>query len=415
MISSVSRFFSRTLDNGLRVVVEVMPDVPSAAAGFFACTGGRDEVPQEAGVSHFLEHMCFKGTPQRHWEQITVDLDALGSTYNAYTTKDRTFYYGWVPADRIEPQIEILADMMRSTIPQEEFDMEKKVVLEEIAMAADSMDSQAYDFMHERIYGDHALSWPVLGYAETVSNMTRDQMASYFERRYAPNNLVLIVAGRVDPDRIFDLAAELTAEWPATREQSQRRAPTFTPGASCKVIEKYNQQVVSAVFPAPGGMHDDSEISEAVASILGGDNSPFYWEIVQEGIAPRAGVWRVDYAECGLMMLYGECDPQQCEALTDAMVHQAKKMAADGISEEAVQRVRNRRRTSLAIESEAPYYRINQILDDIDYRDVPQTVEERLAEVDAVTPQRVAEYLEAYSLIEGGHFISVGPRDWLPE
>jgi predicted Zn-dependent peptidase len=125
-------------------------------------------------------------------------------------------------------------------------------------------------------------------------------------------------------------------------------------------------------------------------------------------------VFRVDYAECGLMMLSGECDPDSCGTLAEAMQREAAKMAREGARETAVQQVKNRRRTGLAIESEAPYYRLNQILDDIDYRGRPLTVQERLAQVDAVTPRTIAEYLERHPITDGGHFISVGPRDWLP-
>jgi predicted Zn-dependent peptidase len=409
-----SPFITHTLKNGLRVVIEVMPDVPSAAAGFFARTGGRDEQPADAGVSHFLEHMMFKGTARRSWREITVDFDKLGSTYNAYTTKDRTFYYGWVPARHIEAQIEILADMMRSTLPAAEFEMERNVVLEEIAMAADSIDSLAYDYMHARIYGDHALSWPVLGFDATIRPMKREQMLGYFERRYAANNLVLIVAGRVEPQDIIRLAERLCGDWPVAAESNGRQAPTFHTGRSCRVHERFNQQVLAAVYPACGGTDAWSETADAVAAILGGDNSPFYWDIVQKGVAPRAAVFRVDYAECGLMMLSGECDPDSCGTLAEAMQREAAKMAREGARETAVQQVKNRRRTGLAIESEAPYYRLNQILDDIDYRGRPLTVQERLAQVDAVTPRTIAEYLERHPITDGGHFISVGPRDWLP-
>ena len=188
-------FVDHTLSNGLRIVMEVMPDVKSAAAGFYARAGGRDETPELAGVSHFLEHMCFKGSAKRTWRQITVDFDDMGSTYNAYTMQDRTFYYGWVPANRIAGQIELLADMMRSILPTDEFDMEKKVVLEEIAMSNDQLEHLAYDFLSEQVFAGHPLAWPVLGYEQTVRDMTRDQMHDYFLRRYAPNNLVLVAAG----------------------------------------------------------------------------------------------------------------------------------------------------------------------------------------------------------------------------
>jgi len=199
MSNPANTFHFHNLPNGLRVVIERMPGVRSAAAGFLARTGARDETPDLAGVSHFLEHMCFKGTPRRTWEQINIEFDRMAVDYNAFTSEERTFYYGWVRTAEIGNQIELLADMMRSRIPPEEFDMEKKVVLDEIARSNDQNMHVAYDFLHGRVFKEHPLSWPVLGYEQTVGDLTREQMQAYFRWRYAPNNLVLIVAGQVEP------------------------------------------------------------------------------------------------------------------------------------------------------------------------------------------------------------------------
>src|SRR6185436_16739746 len=188
-------FVQETLPNGLTVVMEIMPHVQSAACGFLVKTGGRDDPAEMAGVSHFLEHMCFKGTPHRTWNDINVAFDELGAHYNAYASKDRTFYYGWVRAEDFDKQLELLADMMQSTLPAEEFDMEKKVVLEEIAMSNDDLVSNAYDFLYESVCAESSMAWPVLGYQKTIEQMARDKMHAYFKRRYSPENLVLVIAG----------------------------------------------------------------------------------------------------------------------------------------------------------------------------------------------------------------------------
>lgn len=394
--------------------MEVMPDVNSAAAGFLARTGGRDEPAHLAGVSHFLEHMCFKGTARRTWRDITVHFDEMGSTYNAYTMKDRTFYYGWVPSESIDRQIELLADMMRSTIPAEEFDMEKKVVLEEIAMSGDQIENLAYDFLNEQIYPGHPLAWPVLGYEQTVRSMSRDQMYDYFVNHYAPNNLVLVVAGRIEPSHIIDVAQQWCSSWEARTPPDPRTRPLFAAGASARVYDRFKRQELAWVFPSVGGADPLDESAAALTAILGGDNSRFFWNIVQEGICPHAGVWRVDHEDCGTLVMSGECEPQRCGELFDAMRIEADKLTRDGATEEEVQRVRNRRRTALAIEAESPYYRLGQLLDDIEFHGAPRTVGQRLAQVDAVTPRTIAQYLERYPITEGGHVVSVGPRDWKP-
>ena len=145
-------FVSHTLDNGLRIVIEVMAGVRSAACGFLARTGSRDEDRALAGASHFLEHMCFKGTHNRTCAQINIAFDEMGAFYNAFTSKERTFYFGWVRHGDLYRQMELLADMMRSAIPPAEFDTEKNVVLEEIAMSNDQITHLAFDFLHEKVF-----------------------------------------------------------------------------------------------------------------------------------------------------------------------------------------------------------------------------------------------------------------------
>ncbi len=401
-----------TLPNGLRIVIERMPHLTSAAAGFLARTGARDETPELAGVSHFLEHMCFKGTAKRDWHEISVAFDDIGSMYNAFTSVDRTFYFGWVPKNSITDQIEILADMMRPALPEEEFKTEKNVILEEIAMAKDSLDHVAFDFMLERIFEGHSLAWPILGYDSTVSALTRDQLHAYFERRYAPDNLALIVAGNVDPAEIIATAEKLCGDWTPSGTQHDRALPEIKSGVASRVVDRFNQQLVALSYRAPGATDPLAETAQVATSILGGGNSRFYWNIVQAGISPHAGVFRFDLSDCGLTVLTGQSDAGDIEELTDAMRTEASKICKTKVDEKEVQRVKNKRRTSLAVESESPYHRLTQIMDDVDYRGAPRTVEQRLAAVEDVSVDSVAAFLEKYPIDSDGYLISVGPRNW---
>ena len=400
------------LANGLRIVIERMPGIKSAAAGFLARTGARDETSHLAGVSHFLEHMCFKGTGMRDWHEISVAFDDLGSIYNAFTSNDRTFYYGWVPNRRIEEQIELLADMMRPALPPDQFDTEKQVILEEIAMSKDSIEHVAFDFLLERVFEGHPLAWPILGYDRTVGDLTRDQLHQYFERRYAPDRTVLIVAGNVDPAHIIDLAGRFCGHWKSSQDRSQRSVPKIRTGSATRVVERFNQQLVVLNFEAPGATDPMHETARAAVSILGGGNSRFYWNIVQAGLSPHTNAFRFDLDDCGLTILSGQTDPEGIEKLTDAIRREALRICGEKVRENEVQRVKNKRRTSLAVESESPYHRLTQIMDDVDYRGAPRTVEDRLAAVEAVTVDTVAEFFECYPIDREGYLISVGPRDW---
>lgn len=408
-------FVQERLDNGLRIVIEVMPNVQSAACGFLSRTGSRDETPDLAGVSHFLEHMCFKGTPHRTWREISVEFDEMGSTYNAFTTKDRTFYFGWVRARDVERQMALIADMMRSSLPPDEFATEKKVVLDEIARSRDQLEDLAYHLLHEKTYEGSSMAWPVLGYEAALLNLERHQMDEYFRRRYAPDNLLLVVSGNVSPESIIAAARRLTADWPpGVGPIPPRTPPVPRAGTAVHPVERFNQQAILIAFPAAAATDDACEDAAAAAAILGGENSRFYWNIVQAGIAPRASVMYEDYQDCGLMVLYGFGEPDHAERLSEAMQKEAECLIREGVEPREVERVRNKRRTAFAAEAEAPYHRLLQIMDDVDYRGRPRTVEERLERVSRVTPESIAAYLKRFPITGDGQFVSVGPRRWPP-
>lgn len=410
-----SPYTLHTLDNGLRVVIERMPQVPSAAAGFLVLTGARDETSELAGVSHFLEHMMFKGTSKRTWREVTRDFDRMGSTYNAFTSEDHTVYYGWVRKADVGDQIELLADMIGSTLPPEEFEMERKVILEEIAMSKDQLEHVAFDFLQEKVFAGHPLAWPILGYERTVGSMTRDDMMAYFRRRYSPDNIMLVAAGDVEPQEIIDLAERFCGSWKPARDGWKRGTPKMHSGSDVLVADRFKQQVLALTFPSVGAADELSETASAVATILGGENSRFYWNIMQAGLSPRSGAAHVAYSDVGMMILYATGQPEKCEEVLDALRKEAEAITRQGVQPHEVERVKNRRRTSLAVEAEAPYHRLTQLMDDVEYRGYPRSVEQILAEVDAVSADSIHEYLTRYPITKRGHLASVGPREWPKE
>ena len=320
------RFFTHELPNGLRIVIECMEGVRSVATGFLSRTGARDEAPAIAGISHFLEHMCFKGTQKRSAADINLDFDRIGGHPNAFTSHDRTFYYGVTRTADLETQIEILADMMRSILPADEFDMERKVVLEEIAMSNDQIEHVAFDLILEKVFEGCSLSWPVLGYEHTVGALTRDQMYGYFQSRYTAENMTLVVAGNVEPERVIEIATKYCSQWERGSAKPPRAAPVIRTGQAVKTTDRFNQQIVAITFAGPGGSDSMHETAGAVASILGGGNSRFYWNIEQAGLSPHAGAYRLDFADCGMLILMAQCEPENTEKVIETLRSEAKEM-----------------------------------------------------------------------------------------
>ncbi len=403
------QFTISKLSNGLDIAIERMEGVKSVGAGFLVKTGARDETSDLAGVSHFLEHMCFKGTPNRSAAQLNIDFDRIGGNPNAFTSHDRTFYHGLARSTDFSRLLEILGDMMHSTLPPDEFDMEKNVVLEEIAMSNDRIEHVAFDQIIESVFKGNSLSWPVLGYDRTVKAMSRDQMNDYFQTRYTPANMVLVVAGAVDPQEVIAEAEKMCGHWQAGEPRPDRTKPVMGKGIVQKTIDRFNQQVVAITFEGPGAIDPLHDTAEAAASILGGGNSRFYWNIEQTGLAPYAGAYRLDFGDCGLFILMAQCDPQNTERVIEALRKEAKEFATGPVSEEEIQRVKNKRRTGLAVEGESPHHRLVQVMDDVDYRGKPRTVEDRIAAVNAVDRDSLHDLFDAFPVDGEWLLVSVGP------
>jgi predicted Zn-dependent peptidase len=207
------RFRQHTLANGLEIIAECNPAAYSAAIAFFVKTGSRDETTALSGVSHFLEHMAFKGTPTRSAADVNRELDEMGAHSNAFTSEEQTAYYITVLPEYQDRALDLLSDMMRPSLRPADFETEKQVILEEIAKYDDQPPFGAHEKSMALHFQEHPLSRSVLGTLDSVSALSPDQMRGYFECRYVPNNLTLAAAGNVDFDRLVRLAERRCGGW----------------------------------------------------------------------------------------------------------------------------------------------------------------------------------------------------------
>ncbi|MDA0748649.1 MAG: pitrilysin family protein [bacterium] len=408
-----SVFSTHTLNNGLKLVFESIPRIHSAALGFYVHTGSRDEPTELAGVSHFLEHMCFKGTAKRDWRQLTLDVDDLGAMWNAYTWWEGTAYFHWVQSERAADSVEILSDMMRSTIPQEEFDMEKKVILEEIAMYRDQPDALIADELIQDAFAGHPLGQSVLGTPETIGALTRDQMADYFRRRYAPNNLTFVITGNFDRDEIIEAVEAQCGSWEAQESGRHQERPAFHRTRRAELREGTAREHIAMAFPAPADSDGWAMTAELLSAYLGASsNSRFFWSIIQQGLADEATSNYYGFSDTGLFYIYTSVDPDNAQVVLDVM-RTEMEMLRQGVDAEALARARTKRATSLVTSGENGLRRFSQIVGSMSTGTPLKTLEEELAEIDAVTPERIAEYLEAYPLDGEPALVALGPMESL--
>src|SRR5215831_19832916 len=192
------QFHKHRLDNGLEIIAETNDDAHSMSVAFIVRTGSRDETDEVAGVSHFLEHMCFKGTPRRSADDVNREFDEIGAHYNAFTSEECTAYYASVLPEYQESSVDILADILRPSLRPDDFDMEKKVIQEEIQMYLDQPPFGMDDRIKVLHLGHHPLARSVLGTSQSITDLSREQMHKYFAQRYSPGNMFVAAAGRID-------------------------------------------------------------------------------------------------------------------------------------------------------------------------------------------------------------------------
>ncbi len=404
-----SPFSTHMLDNGLQLVFESIPRINSAALGFYVHTGSRDEPAELAGVSHFLEHMCFKGTANRDWRQLSLDVDDLGAMWNAYTWWEGTAYFHWVQSERAADSAEILADMMRSTLPEDQFDMEKKVILEEIAMYRDRPDALIIDELIQEAFAGHPLGQSVLGTEDTVGSISRGQMADYFQKRYAPDNMTFVITGRFDRDEMIRATETHCGGWQSHEAVREQMEPGFRPAK--RVLERPNviREHIALAYPAPPDSDEWATTSDLLAHYLGAaSNSRLFWSVIQKGLADEASADFCGFSDTGLFYIYVSVDPKNVSRVLEIVRHEVDELKR-GVDGEALARSRTKQATALVTGGEHGLRRFSQIVGSLSTGTPLKTLEEELAEIDAVTPERIAEYLERFPLDGEPAVVALGP------
>src|SRR5262245_31969592 len=280
------RFHSTTLDNGLQVIAELNERAYSVAAGFFVKTGSRDESSELAGVSHFLEHMTFKGTPRRDALAVNREFDRVGAKHNAQTSEEDTFYHVTCLPEYLPPAFDVLSDILRPTLRDEDFETEKQVIIEEIRMYLDNPMSVAYEAAKAAHFGAHPLGNSILGTVPSITALTVDQMRDYFARRYSPANIVVAFAGKGQWEPLVELARAHCASWeggPAGRQA----APAHGARAFRAILRAEDQQqTIVGVSDGPPLESPDRYAAHLLATILGDHTgSRLYWALVDPGFA----------------------------------------------------------------------------------------------------------------------------------
>lgn len=392
-------FRQAELDNGLTIVAEVDPSAASCAAGFFVRTGARDETPAMMGVSHFLEHMMFKGTPKRSASMLNEDFDRIGARNNAYTSSELTCFYATVLPERLLGEgnaLEILSDMMRPSLRQEDFDVEKNVILEEIAMYDDNPFWVLYERSMEEYFKGHPLGHRVLGTRETIADLSRDQMQGYFDARYSGDNTTVALAGRVDFDRVVEEIGSLCGGWSRT---GVTRDVSRVDGRGARIDESrgnVHRGYGLMIWPGPSVQDERRYAGMLLAQVLGGaDNSRLHWALIETGLAEEAESAFDARDGTGDFMAYFSCDPAKLERVRGIVEEQMRSLP-ETLAEGDLEKIRAKIATGTTVGGESPSGRMQRLGRHWTYLREYRTLEEELERIRSVTVEDVRGLLAEY-------------------
>jgi predicted Zn-dependent peptidase len=352
-----------TLDNGIRLVTEAMPEVSSLCVGVWVGTGSRDETPEQSGMSHFLEHLLFKGTPERTARQIAEEIDAVGGDMNAFTTKEYTTFYVRVLAERVELGLDILCDILcEPALRPDEVDAERQVIIEEVLMHRDEPADVVQELFAAAMFPDHPLGREVLGEIEVVRSQTVSDIRSFFDKHYLPGNIVVAAAGKLDHG---ELAEGISARF-ATRHGGVapvRVAPQY-PATGLTLVERDCEQAQLVLGVRAPDRHSPDRFSLAVLNhILGGGLSSRLFQEIREarGLAYSIGSDRSGYDDAGTLAISVGTAPQHAHEVLDLLHLELDKLASQGITNRELEVAKGHLRADLLLSLEDSGSRMSRV------------------------------------------------------
>jgi predicted Zn-dependent peptidase len=332
-------FYKYTLSNGLKVVAEKIPYVKSITVGVWFHVGSRNEDESNNGISHFIEHMLFKGTSSRNAKGIAETIENIGGQLNAFTGKECTCYYAKVLDSHLPIALDVLSDMVfNSNFDDKEMEKEKGVIGEEISMYEDSPEDLVHDIFSQRVFAGHPLGMPILGTHNTVSAFTREQMLDYFNNNYNPDNSVIAVAGNFEEGQLHNLLEQYFGHWKGIKKENNETAkPNFTYG---NILRTKDIEQVHLCIGTEGLAQGNEDMYSllVINNILGGGMSSRLFQTIREdkGLAYSVFSYPSSYLGTGLFTIYAGMNPNQLGQVVELINKELTTLVRNGLSEEEI-------------------------------------------------------------------------------
>ncbi len=388
--------YSKKFLSGLRLVVKKMDGLLSVSMGVLVGTGSCYETAAENGISHYIEHMMFKGTQKRTSFEISDAMDRIGAQVNAFTSKDLTCYYAKSTTEHAGEAFEILSDfVMHSTFPEDEMEREKGVVLEEIAMTEDTPDDLCLDVLAEAYFGKESYGRPILGPAENVRRFTRRELFDYIAERYNPENMVVSFAGNIDPHE----AEALVGQYLEPELQKRNYVPRQKVIVQCEqsLVRTKDIEQVHIAFAYPSLPREDKRMDAAliVNTVLGGGMSSRLFQRVREqlGLAYTVYSYISSFTEGGILTVYAGVNPSNVQKACEAIFETIEALRKDKITAEEFKRGKEQLKSSLILAQENTASQMIAYGKYMLYNDALLDLEKRVEKIGALTQDDCAEAL----------------------
>ncbi|MCJ7839688.1 insulinase family protein [Lederbergia sp. NSJ-179] len=379
-----------TCQNGVRVVLESIPTVRSVTIGIWIGVGSRDEKEKYNGISHFLEHMFFKGTKTRTAKEIAESFDSIGGQVNAFTAKEYTCIYAKVLDNHATYALDVLADMFfHSTFDDQELKKEKNVVLEEIKMYEDTPDDIVHDILSKAAYHNHPLGFPILGTEETLSTFTSDMLNQYIYDMYTPDNIVISVAGNIDEEFIRQIE-KLFGFFERGKNRYSNEKPTFY---SEQVAKQKNTEQAHLCIGFEGLPIGHEKIYDLIVMNIifgGGMSSRLFQEVREErGLAYSVFSYHSSYKDTGTLVIYGGTAANQLDELHDTIFSTLADFKNNGISQKELQNSKEQLKGNLMLSLESTNSRMGRIGKNELLLKKHRSLDDIISDIDRVTAESV--------------------------
>ncbi len=411
----MQKYVLSELDSGERVISEKVPSVRSVALGFWIGAGSRDERDDRAGVSHFIEHLLFKGTRSYDAQQIAETFDAMGAELNAATSREHTVVYSRVPDKHVEDALAVMADMVFAPAFAE-LDQEREVVLEEIAMYEDTPQELVHDLFSEAVFGTHALGRPVIGTAEVISTVSRRAIAAYHRSMYTGGNIVVSAAGNITHDRFVSLLerSERRSGAPGRSGPRVRRHLVQTPPPGLRFQRKDTEQY-HVCLGAPGIPRSDRRrfAASLLDSILGGSASSRLFQEIREkrGMAYAVYSFASQYTDTGMIGVYVGTRAENLDACVEICSEQIAEIAAGRLRDGELERAQESLKGRIMLSMESTSNRMSRLGKSLITDTELMSLDRIAAEIDAVDRDALAELAGVLLAPERLSAAGVGPDE----